>query len=56
MRLGSEKVTVRDPGSKRQVQLQEMDERRIVFEGVLNPGLSSQDTRKIREKRLERAH
>jgi hypothetical protein len=56
MQMSGEKVVVRDPGSKRQIKLQEMDERKLVFESFLNPGLSSVEVRRIREGRLERAH
>ena len=56
MKMGGEKATVQDPGSKRKVTLQEMDERQLVFESLLNPGLSSTKVRRIREARLARAH
>lgn len=56
LQVGGEPVVVRDPASNRQIKLQEMDERKVVFESFLNPGLSSVEVRKIRESRLKRAH
>ena len=47
---------IRDPASRRQVKLQEMEERRIVFEEFLNPGLTNTKAAGIRERRRERAH
>ena len=52
----ADKVVIRDPASRRQVKLQEMEERRIVFEEFLNPGLTNTKAAGIRERRRERAH
>ena len=49
-------VVIRDPASRRQVKLQEMEERRIVFAEFLNPGLTNTKAAGIRERRRERAH
>ena len=56
MRMDGKVTVVDDPGSRRQVELNEMLERRLVFESLLNPDVSVTRVRQIRAKRLARAH
>jgi hypothetical protein len=51
-----EELRITDLASKRRVKMNEMEDRKLVFEGILKPDLSLKNSRNIRERRVARAH
>jgi hypothetical protein len=56
LRTNGKRWRVRDPGNKRSLLSTEMEDRKRLFESILNPDLRHREIQKIRERRSGREH
>jgi hypothetical protein len=56
LRTDGKRWRARDPGNRRSFLSSEMEDRKQLFESILNPNLRSRDLKKILERRIGRGH